>query len=40
MILLSYETPLCRVRELELEVNLLTGSNETYPVDPYDPEFD
>jgi hypothetical protein len=35
-----YETPLCRVRDLELEANLLTGSNETYPVDPYDPEFD
>lgn len=36
----SYEKPLCRVRELELEVRFLDASNENYPVDPFDPEFD
>ena len=36
----EYEKPSSRVRELDLEEALLTGSNESYPVDPYDPEFD
>jgi hypothetical protein len=35
-----YETPLCRVRELDLETTLLTASTEPYPIDPFDPEFD
>jgi hypothetical protein len=38
--MLPYVEPSCRVRELDLENNLLTGSNEAYPIDPYDPEFD
>ena len=38
--MLPYEKPLCRVRELDLEAAFLTGSNEPYPVDPFDPEFD
>lgn len=36
----QYEKPSCRVRELDLEEALLTGSNESYPVDPFDPDFD
>ena len=36
----TYETQMCRVRELDLETSLLTGSTELYPIDPYDPEFD
>ena len=35
-----YEKPESRVRDLDLETDLLTGSNEPYPIDPYDPEFD
>lgn len=35
-----YEAPSCRVRDLDLEVALLTATNEPYPVDPFDPEFD
>ena len=35
-----YEKPQCRVRDLDLEESLLTGSTEPYPVDPFDPEFD
>ena len=38
--MLTYEKPQCRVRDLELESALLTGSTEPYPFDPYDPEFD
>ena len=34
-----YEKPQCRVRDLDLEESLLTGSTEPYPVDPFDPEF-
>lgn len=37
--MLPYETPQSRVRDLELEVGLLTGSTEPFPIDPYDPEF-
>ena len=38
----TYETPACRVRELDLEAALLTGagSTEPIPIDPFDPEFD
>ena len=38
--MLPYDKPACRVRELDLEAGLLTGSTEAYPIDPYDPEFD
>ena len=38
--MLPYEQPACRVRELDLEAQLLTGSIEDFPIDPYDPEFD
>ena len=36
----EYEKPSARVRELDWEADFLTGSNEDYPVDPFDPEFD
>ena len=32
--MLHYEKPQCRVRDLELETDLLTGSTEPYPFDP------
>ena len=35
-----YEKPQVRVRDLDLEAGLLTGSTESYPIDPFDPEFD
>ena len=35
-----YETPSARVRDLDLETGLLTGSTEPYPIDPFDPELD
>ena len=38
--LLTYEKPECRVSGLDLETALLTGSSETYPIDPTDPGFD
>ena len=36
----TYEKPECRVSRLVLETALLTGSSDTYPIDPTDPEFD
>ena len=36
----KYEKPESRVREMALEVVLLTGSTEPMPIDPIDPEFD
>ena len=36
----QYETPVCRIRDLRFEADLLTGTNEHYPIDPFDPEFD
>ncbi len=36
----DYTAPSCRVRELDLEAGLLTGSTEPLPVDPFDPELD
>ena len=38
--LLKYEKPECRVRELDLEAALLTGTTEPYPIEPTDPGFD
>ena len=38
--MLPYEKPECRVRDLDLEAALLTGSTEPYPIDPIDPGFD
>ena len=35
-----YESPACRVRDLDLEAALLTGTTEPIPIDPYDPDFD
>ena len=35
-----YEKPVCRVSGVEFETALLTGSSETYPIDPFDPELD
>ena len=36
----DYTALSCRVRELDLEAGLLTGSTEPIPVDPFDPELD
>ena len=38
--MIPYESPACRVRDLDLESSLLTGTNDPYPIDPFDPEFD
>ena len=38
--MLHYEKPQSRVRDLNCEASLLTGSTEPYPFDPFDPEFD
>ena len=35
-----YEKPSVLVREPDWETAFLTGSNEDYPVDHFDPEFD
>ena len=40
IVMKPYEAPLCRVRNLDLETALLTGSTEPYPIDPFDPGFD
>ncbi len=37
--MIPYEKPNCRVRDLDLELSLLTATNEEFPIDPYDPEF-
>ena len=34
-----YRKPECRIIDLCPEAALLTGSTETMPVDPFDPEF-
>ena len=34
-----YQKPECRVREVDYEATLLTGSTEPLPIDPFDPEF-
>ena len=34
-----YLPPLCRSVDIAQEKALLTGSTETYPVDPFDPDF-
>ena len=34
-----YTKPACRIIDLRLEADLLTGSTEPIPIDPYDPEF-
>jgi hypothetical protein len=36
----AYMPPLCRIILLDVEKALLTGSTETIPIDPFDPEFD
>lgn len=35
----TYSKPECRLIDLRLEATLLTGSTETIPIDPFDPEF-
>jgi hypothetical protein len=35
----EYIEPAIRVLELRTETDLLTGSTEPYPIDPFDPEF-
>ena len=35
-----YQTPLCRIVDWDMEQGFLTGSTESYPIDPFDPEFD
>ena len=35
----TYCKPECRLIDLCLEATLLTGSTETIPIDPFDPEF-
>ena len=34
-----YIKPACRIIDLRLEADLLTGSTEPIPIDPFDPEF-
>ena len=35
----TYCKPECRLIDLRLEETMLTGSTETMPIDPFDPEF-
>ena len=35
----TYSKPESRLIDLCLETTLLTGSTETIPIDPFDPEF-